>query len=207
MEVNIRELLEGLEDSSVPMKDEYVVSATRIKELTKMKMESQNRKPYIGTRRRIITFALAAVLVIAMGATALAASPYIFGWANNLVIDTTGGEGTLAQGTLSLEEMTEPVEFVNGRMIFIVNGEHIDITDVVSESEAFMYEYTDDGGITHYWMVGLTGPEMENYGYGEFLYKPGSGWVGGQGHNHVAHDGETAEWFVNGKAELNVPWR
>ena len=67
MEVNIRELLEGLEDSSVPMNDKNVVSATRIKELTKMKIEPRNRKPQNGTRRRIITFALAAALILSMG--------------------------------------------------------------------------------------------------------------------------------------------
>jgi len=72
MEVNIRELLEGLEDSSVPMEAENVVSATRIKELTRMKMEPQNRKLYSGTRRRIITFALAAALILSMGAVVYA---------------------------------------------------------------------------------------------------------------------------------------
>ena len=66
MEVNIRELLEGLEDSSVPMNDENVVSATRIKELTSMKIEPRNHKPQKGTRKRIITFALAAALVLSM---------------------------------------------------------------------------------------------------------------------------------------------
>lgn len=72
MEVNIRELLEGLEDSSVPMDDENVVSAKRIKELTRMKIESRNRKSYSGTRRRIITFALAAALILSMGAVVYA---------------------------------------------------------------------------------------------------------------------------------------
>ena len=72
MEVNIRELLEGLEDSSVPMDDANVVSATRIKELTKMKIESRNRKSYRGTRRRIITFVLAAALILSMGAVVYA---------------------------------------------------------------------------------------------------------------------------------------
>jgi len=72
MEVNIRELLEGLEDSSVPMNDVNVVSATRIKELTKMKIEPRNRKSYRGTRRRIITFALAAALILSMGAVVYA---------------------------------------------------------------------------------------------------------------------------------------
>ena len=72
MEVNIRELLEGLEDSSVPMDDENVVSAVRIKELTKMKIESRNRKSYSGARRHIITFALAAALILSMGAVVYA---------------------------------------------------------------------------------------------------------------------------------------
>ena len=72
MEVNIRELLDGLEDSSVPMDDENVVSATRIKELTKMKMEPGTRKSYSGARRRIITFALAAALILSMGAVVYA---------------------------------------------------------------------------------------------------------------------------------------
>ena len=74
MEVNIRELLEGLEDSSVPMDDEKVVSATRIKELTRMKIEPQNRKLYSGTRRRIITFALALLLAISTRALAVVSS-------------------------------------------------------------------------------------------------------------------------------------
>ena len=72
MEVNIRELLEGLEDCSVPMDDANVVSATRIKELTKMKIESRTRKSYSGARRRIITFALAATLILSMGAAVYA---------------------------------------------------------------------------------------------------------------------------------------
>ncbi len=67
MEVNIRELLEGLEDCSVPMNDENVVSANRIKELTKMKIEPRNRKPRNGARKRIIAFALAAALILSMG--------------------------------------------------------------------------------------------------------------------------------------------
>jgi len=72
MEVNIRELLEGLEDSSVPMDEKNVVSAKRIKELTKMKIEPRDRRAYGGIRRRIITFALAAALILSMGAVVYA---------------------------------------------------------------------------------------------------------------------------------------
>ena len=72
MEVNIRELLEGLEDSSVPMDDDNVVSAKRVKELTRMKIEPGNRKAQNGVRRRIITFAVAAALILSMGAVVYA---------------------------------------------------------------------------------------------------------------------------------------
>lgn len=67
MEVDIYRLLDGLEDISVPMNDDTVVSAERIKELTKMKTETGSRRPQNGARRRIITFALAAALVLSMG--------------------------------------------------------------------------------------------------------------------------------------------
>jgi len=67
MEVNIRELLEGLEDSSVPMEDENVVSAKRIKELTRMKIKPFKSNTHSRTRRHIITFALAAALILSMG--------------------------------------------------------------------------------------------------------------------------------------------
>ena len=39
MEIRIHELLNGYEDSSVPMEETDVVSAMRIKELTEMKIE------------------------------------------------------------------------------------------------------------------------------------------------------------------------
>ena len=39
MEIRIHELLNGYEDSSVPMEETDVVSVMRIKELTEMKIE------------------------------------------------------------------------------------------------------------------------------------------------------------------------
>ena len=47
---------------------------------------------------------------------------------------TAGGiENTVYVHT---DDLTEPVSFENGRMYFIVNDEHIDITDQVSETES-----------------------------------------------------------------------
>ena len=75
MEVNIHSLLDGLEDSSVPMEEADVVSAMRIKELTRMKLKQETRNTTRVVRKRIITFALAAVLLLGLGAAA-----YAGGW-------------------------------------------------------------------------------------------------------------------------------
>ena len=75
MEVNIRQLLDGLEESSVPMEETDVVSAMRIKELTKMKLKQEKRNTTRVVRKRIITFALAAALILGLGVAA-----YAGGW-------------------------------------------------------------------------------------------------------------------------------
>ncbi len=73
MEIKIRSLLDGLEDSSVPMEERDVVSAMRIKELTNMKLNGSNSKVGRGLRRRALSLALAAALVLALSVTAYAA--------------------------------------------------------------------------------------------------------------------------------------
>ena len=73
MEISIRSLLDGLEDSSVPIEEKNVVSAMRIKELTKMKLNGNETKSGRGLKRRALTLALAAVLVLALSVTAYAA--------------------------------------------------------------------------------------------------------------------------------------
>ena len=62
-------------------------------------------------------------------------------------------------------------------MIFIVNGEHTDITDRVSETEPYIYRYTDEEGIVHYWIVGKNGPEPEHYGFAEYLQPADGDWT------------------------------
>ena len=73
MEIKIRSLLDGLEDSSVPMEERDVVSAMRIKELTNMKLNGNESKTGRGLRRRALSLALAAALVLALSVTAYAA--------------------------------------------------------------------------------------------------------------------------------------
>ena len=97
------------------------------------------------------------------------------------------------------DNLTEPVSFENGRMYFIVNNEHIDITDQVSETEPYIYQFTDEEDVLHYWIIGKNGPEPEHYGYAEYLHPPESEWTAG----YVARtNGNTAPWLDKAKEEL-----
>ena len=189
MEIRIHELLNGYEDSSVPMEETDVVSAMRIKELTEMKIEQTETqyKPRHTVRKRILTLALAAALMLSLGIVAYSAGQAIFGWGGNMEIrseKTAGGiENTVYVHT---DDLTEPVSVENGRMYFIVNDEHIDITDQVSETEPYIYQFTDE-------------PELEHYGFAEYLHPSESEWTAG----YVARtNGNTAPWLDKAKEEL-----
>ena len=106
-------------------------------------------------KKRLITFALAAALVLALGISAYSAGQALFGWSGNMEIRTVKTEsGIEANVYVHTESLTEPVTFENGRIYFIVNDEHIDITDQVSETEPFIYQFTDPEGVVHYWILG-----------------------------------------------------
>ncbi len=202
MEIRIHDLLDGLEDSSVPMEETGVVSSTRIKELTRMKIEQTETvsAPRHPSRKRVITLALAAALVIAFGITAYSAGSVLFGWGGNVEIRSeqtnSGIENTIYVHT---ENMTEPVSFEDGRMFFVVNDEHIDITDQVSETEPYLYDYADEEGVIHYWIIGKNGPELEHYGFAEYLQPPEGLWTAG----YVARtNNNEAPWLDRALEEL-----
>ena len=104
------------------------------------------------------------------------------------------------------DNLTEPVQIRDGRMWFVVNGENRDITDEVSQMEAFTYTFMAEQGITHYWVLGLNGEELENYGYAEYLKS--DTWQGGYDARVNSNpDGTTdAVWLERWKQENNCPW-
>ncbi len=202
MEIRIHELLNGYEDSSVPMEETDVVSAMKIKELTEMKIEQAEiqNKPRHTAGKRILTLALAAALMLSLGIAAYSAGQAIFGWGGNMEIRTEQTEGGIeANVYVHTDNLTEPVTFENGRMFFIVNDEHIDITDQVSETEPYIYQFTDEEGVLHYWIIGKNGPELEHYGYAEYLHPRESEWTAG----YVARtNNNVAPWLDRAKEEL-----
>ena len=175
---------------------------------------AMNRKEYTKPKRKLAAVCVCAALMLALGVTAYAYGGklirHIYGWGENLEIVEETDENGVTQTTsvLYTDNMTDPVEYRDGRMIFLVNGEEKDITDSVSETEAFRYEYEDEDGNTHYWLVGLNTDEPGNYGYAEYIRGSGGEWLGGYSArvNDEPDGSSSALWLEAGKTELNVPW-
>lgn len=87
MEVKIRDLLDGLEIRDIPVEEPGVVSARMIKELTMKKINHPEGAPRTRAGKRILTLALAAALLLALGVTAYAAG--WFGLEQAIIGDTT----------------------------------------------------------------------------------------------------------------------
>lgn len=147
---------------------------------------------------------LAAALVCLLALTASAAGVRLMqGWGGNMeVLSREEGSEVLVH----TDNLTEPVEIREGRMWFVVNGEKLDITDDISQTEAFTYTFMDEQGITHYWVLGLNGEELENYGYAEYL-KTDTWQAGYSARVNINPDGTTdAVWLERWKEENNCPW-
>lgn len=134
----------------------------------------------------------------------------IFGWGNNLEITQEVDENgeTSSISILHTDNLTEPVKIDDGKIYFVVNDEKIDITDKISETTAFEYEYTDDEGNTHIWLVGLNSDNIDDYGYAEYIKNIDGDWTGGYSARvNIESDGKTnAEWLENAKSEKTIPW-
>lgn len=147
---------------------------------------------------------LAAALVSLLAITASAAGMRLMqGWGGNMEV-LSREEGMEVH--VHTDNLTEPVEIREGRMWFVVNGENRDITDEISQTEAFTYTFMDEQGITHYWVLGLNGEELENYGYAEYL-KTDTWQAGYSARVNSNPDGTTdAVWLERWKEENNCPW-
>ena len=165
-------------------------------------MEQNTQKKH---RKNAVKLLLLAAVISLMTITVSADSVrQLFGWGGNMEINDYGNSLEIQVHT---DNLTEPVEIRDGRMYFVVNGENIDITDQVSQTKAFNYQYLDGQGVTHDWLVGLIGEELEHYAYAEYL-RSGGVWQGGYSARvNINADSTTeARWLENWKAENNCPW-
>ena len=166
----------------------------------KIEQTETQYKPRHAARKRILALALAAALILSLSMAAYAAGQAIYGWGGNMEIRAEKTEGGIETNVyVHTDNLTEPVSFEDGRMFFIVNDEHIDITDQVSETQPYIYQFADEEGVLHYWIIGKNGSELEHYGYAEYLHPSESEWTAG----YVARtNGNTAPWLDKAKEEL-----
>ena len=173
-----------------------------------------DRKKVFKPTRKLVSVCICVALICALGVTAYAYGEKIIsripGWGNNFEITQKIDENgeSISESILYTDRLTDPVIIKDGRMIFIVNNESIDITDQVSEKEAFQYEYTDKEGNTHFWCVGLNSGDLNNFGYAEFIKGSNGEWAGGYSARvNTEADGSTsAQWLESAKSELSIPW-
>lgn len=131
----------------------------------------------------------------------------IVSFAGNAVFtEATDEEGnTVSSAAFDTENAEAPAEFKEGRLWLTANGEHIDITDRVSDEQAYIYDYRDEEGITHYLILG---GEPETFGYAEFMYDETKdpGWIGGYFTAGKVGEPIDPDWLQNAKKELGIPW-
>lgn len=166
-------------------------------------MEKKSNKTIV----RIVAVCLCAVLLTAGAVTVHAFEEEIIrcikGWSNNMeIIEDRNGSSI----RVNTDELDSPISVEDGRAYFIVNDEHIDITDKMSETEPYCYDYEDADGNTHYWIVGPVG-DGKQYGYGEFIQSPDGELLGGYsaGVNIEADGTVDSEWLRVGKEKLSIP--
>ena len=136
-------------------------------------------------RRPIRILVTAAAVTAALTVGALAASGVL-----SRIPLLTGGQIEVAYGTRpdgsgyasisrSTDSETCPVEVRDGAVWFTTEtGEALDITGQFSETEPYVYSYTDSVGARHDVVVGGT---PENYGYFEYAYSEDGSFGGGTG--------------------------
>lgn len=166
--------------------------------------------------KQLATLAAVLALVLCISPEARAAVNrivrYAFPQSRITIYEETDAQGNVVGITAVDTEAPPFAQLREGRLMFLGNGETIDITDQITEDNPYIYSYVDDYGLTHYMAVGYSG-SIENYGIYEFIREVTEGqanwegWVTGTGRNFLSTETETRyPWVDIVWQELNIPW-
>lgn len=165
MKINIRDLMENIEESSVDLEETNVVSSERIKELTKMKINELGAAPKRKSKKTIITVLIAVAVVSALGITTFAAingglASRTFGkstWApeDETYVDSDGEEYTFPEREfISLQGYADSPEFQ-------ATGEWLEFEDGYDRDFSIVTAFDEE--------VKLTGVDPFEEKYGAYL--------------------------------------
>lgn len=135
---------------------------------------------------------------------------------NIIIQTTTNKEGKEEQHTAYTSNPDEP-EFLkveSDGLYFVGNGEHIEISSIISEDVPFTYIITHESGLREYIAIGGTygvGDEgLDLVGWEAWHQKPPyehNSWIGGYGKNiYDKETGEKCAWHYAAKDIMDIPF-
>ena len=132
MKVHIHELMNNIEDSSVDLEEQNVVSSERIKELTRMKIANTNRK---SSKKGIVVLGIAVAVVAGLGVTTFAA---LSGGLESLKFNAASGEEpAIAESDIKTSD--DYFEYVSSREAISLQG-YCDTPEFMASKEWHEFE-------------------------------------------------------------------
>ena len=71
-----------------------------------------------------------------------------------------------------------------------------------SETEGFVYEYTDASGMTHWIIVGLNGSYLNDYGYAECMAEKDGDYLSEYRIRAGSGAGDAPAWYTNARQQI-----
>ena len=132
MKINIRDLMENIEDSSVDLEETNVVSSERIKELTKMKINELGVAPKRKSKKTIITVLIAVAVVSALTLSVCA----LAGCGQQA--DNNAAQDGAKHFAVATDKGFSPFEFQDAAGNIV--GIDMDILAAIAEDQGFTYD-------------------------------------------------------------------
>lgn len=183
-EYEITELMRKYTDDEFNIEGENAAHTDKVLENVMAQVKPKKKvKPLF----KVLIAAAAAAVCVIVGTAAAIANPVVL---TGRYITPTGTEfeykveGNGAYDVVTRGDVITPIKLEGGRLHFVLNGESVDITDIIDRETPYIYSYTiPEKEKLGYIIVGGT---PEEYGYLELYYVEEAGWFS-SGHAEGDH--------------------
>lgn len=206
MEINLEEY-EELELSDYQNK----ANCKRIISKINGNQEKRNMKTWKLGKKIAVASAVMGLVLISATTVSFASEGkvlnYLYTFLNGSGITEEYDEESGDRSTTISMNATEnpPVTLDNETLYYIVDGEKIDITNLISDKVAYIGEYVDEQQITHKFIIGGEAKD-ESFGYEENLFDSNGEFLGSSGYSGSKVEGFGGEdkpvWLVDGRQKI-----
>lgn len=198
--------------------EEEKLSEVEMKKNRKRVMDKISSDELIQNRKQssvLKKVAVAALIIVISGASATTMSfassgkvlPFIYTFFNGSGITESQNEET-GESSTTIEmnaSVNPPVVLEDGRLYYTMDGSKTDITNLISETKAYIGEVKDSQGNTHIFIIGGW-PEAQSYGYEENIFNQNGEFIGASGYygSKVEGIGDEVEpvWLEEGRKQI-----